>query len=42
MSRKLYRITTTLNHPDNMAGFYKDDKEVFVLFCCDRVVQRTV
>lgn len=32
MSLKLYRITATLNHPDNMAGFYKDDKEVYDFF----------
>ena len=32
MSLKLYRITTTINHPDNMAGFYKDDKEVYDFF----------
>ncbi len=32
MSRKLYRITTTIDHPDNMAGFYKDDKEVYDFF----------
>lgn len=32
MSLKLYRITTTINHPDNMAGFCKNDKEIFAFF----------
>lgn len=32
MSLKLYRITTKINHPDNMAGFYKNDKDVYDFF----------
>ena len=30
MSLKLYRINTMINHPDNMAGFYKEDKEILI------------
>lgn len=29
MSLKLYKINTTLNHPDCMAGFKKNDDEIF-------------
>lgn len=32
MSLKLYRINTMINHPDNMAGFYKEDKEIYEFF----------
>lgn len=32
MSLKLYRINTMINHPDSMAGFYKDDKDVYDFF----------
>ena len=28
MSLKLYKINTTLNHPDCMAGFKKNDDEI--------------
>ena len=28
MSLKLYQINTTLNHPDCMAGFKKNDDEI--------------
>ena len=30
MSLKLYQINTTLNHPDCMAGFKKNDDEIFM------------
>ena len=32
MSLKLYKINTTLNHPDCMAGFKKNDDEIFSFF----------
>lgn len=32
MSLKLYRINTMINHPDNMAGFYKEDKDIYEFF----------
>lgn len=32
MSLNLYRISTVINHPDNMAGFYKDEKEIYEFF----------
>ena len=32
MSLKLYRINTMINHPDSMAGFYKDDKDTYEFF----------
>lgn len=32
MSLKLYRIDTMINHPDSMAGFYKDDKDIYDFF----------
>lgn len=35
MSLKLYQINTTLNHPDCMAGFKKNDDEIFSFFRLD-------
>ena len=35
MSLKLYKINTTLNHPDCMAGFKKNDDEIFSFFRLD-------
>ncbi|WP_181976251.1 hypothetical protein [Roseburia inulinivorans] len=35
MSLKLYQINTTLNHPDCMAGFKKNDGEIFSFFILD-------
>ncbi len=35
MSLKLYRINTTLNHPDNMAGIKKNDDEIYSFFRLD-------
>lgn len=32
MAIKLYRIGTTINHPDDMAGFAKDDKDIYAFF----------
>lgn len=32
MSLNLYRINSFINHPDNMAGFYKDEKEIYDYF----------
>ena len=36
MSLKLYQINTTLNHPDNMAGFMKNGHEIFNYFRLDK------
>lgn len=36
MSLKLYQINTTLNHPDCMAGFKKNDHEIFSFFIMDK------
>lgn len=35
MSLKLYKITTTISHPDFMAGFKKDADEIFSFFRLD-------
>lgn len=32
MPMKLYRIESTINHHDNLAGFAKDDKDVYAFF----------
>ena len=40
MSLKLYQINTTLNHPDCMAGFKKNDDEIFSFFILDIGKQR--
>lgn len=36
MLLKLYHINTTLNHPDYMADFPKDGKEIFAFFRLDK------
>ncbi len=36
MSLELYRINTMINHPDNMAGFYKDDEDIYKFFKLNR------
>ena len=40
MSLKLYKINTTLNHPDCMAGFKKNDDEIFSFFRLDILIRR--
>lgn len=36
MSLKLYRINTTINHPDNMAGLKKNEEEIFSFFTLNK------
>lgn len=36
MSLKLYRINTTLNHPDYMAGLKKNSEEIYSFFRLDK------
>ena len=42
MSLKLFQINTTLNHPDNMAGFMKNGHEIFNYFRLDKGEEESI